>query len=66
MSFNNNNPTYSLIAEAIQQGYSLENINVISLGTGYYNAKDDPDSKHSLFWTPVYGNSIVETSEITH
>lgn len=32
--FNNNNPTKSLIIEALRQGYTRDQINVISLGTG--------------------------------
>ena len=31
---NNNNPAKSLVVEALRQGYAMENINVISLGTG--------------------------------
>jgi hypothetical protein len=33
-----------LIAEAIQQGYSLENINVISLGTGKIEPSADQNN----------------------
>ena len=43
--FSNNNPTKSLIAEAIQQGYSLENINVISLGTGDIDIPENADNE---------------------
>ena len=66
IDFNNNNPTYSLIAEAIQQGYSLENINVISLGTGHYDTTNDPENEHALFWEPSYTTSIAKSTENTH
>lgn len=38
--YNNNNPTFSLIVEALRQGYKRENINVISLGAGRYIAPE--------------------------
>lgn len=40
-NMNNNNPTLCLIAEAVQQGYSLKNINVISLGSGKIDVPQD-------------------------
>ena len=68
---NNNNPTISLIAEAIQQGYSLENIHVISLGTGTLaevTGDSDPISlqEHdkNLFWSQrPYANTILQETE---
>ena len=41
--FNNNNPTKSLVVEALCQGYALENINVISLGTGKLHPESAQD-----------------------
>ena len=46
------------IAEAIQQGYSLQNINVISLGTGKFEVESEkmnemamqPEYDKDLFW----------------
>jgi len=60
-----------LIAEAIQQGYSLQNINVISLGTGKYVPNDagndmnmQPEYDKTLFWKDrSYPNSIMQESE---
>ena len=41
--FNNNNPAKSLVVEALCQGYALENINVISLGTGKIHPESTQD-----------------------
>lgn len=36
-----NNPSLCLISEALHQGFSLDNIRLLSFGTGYINSKED-------------------------
>lgn len=40
-TYNNNNPAFSLIVEALRQGYKKENIRVISLGAGAYGGLEN-------------------------
>ena len=69
--YNNNNPTFSLIVEALQQGYKKENIRVISLGAGALPDIENTNEKikhdSTLYWKEPLGNKIIsDETEKTH
>lgn len=56
-----NNPAVCLISEAIHNGYSLESIRLLSIGTGYHSIKTKLDLK-SKNWGPIswFKNGIID------
>lgn len=67
---NSNNPTLSLIIEALGHGYTPENINVISLGTGMLSQESLKGKKESkidaeMYWKDSFV-SISQQTELTH
>ena len=75
---NNNNPTKSLIIEAMRQGYSRDQINVISLGTGTIGWNTDSENKdpptddqknfdEKMYWKNALHNKLIgKESDCTH
>lgn len=69
---NKNNPTYSLVVEALRQGYKSENINVISVGSGKYDFaptatdQDVAQIDAKMFWADPLYNPISSESDKIH
>jgi len=45
---NKNNPSFSLVVEALRQGYKIENINLISIGAGKYGFPDTASDQEKI------------------
>ena len=69
---NKNNPAYSLVVEALRQGYKMENINVISIGSGKYDFTEHASDQEvtqidsNMYWEDPLYNPIGRESETIH
>ena len=55
------NPTEVMVEKALKMGYALENIQVVSLGTGKlaeHMYKDDAKACEDLYWPAKYQKSV--------
>lgn len=59
------NPTEVMVQKALKMGYAIEDIHVVSLGTGFlaeHFEMDDTKATEALYWPPKYQKSMGQDS----